>query len=136
MQCSQEFLGDLAYEEHKRSGHRTIGISLNPVPAGIPVEAVADQSFIDNVERINREKQEGLAPTTHNDNPNQAPDGSKLEVPEPKQIQLTYVYTGECPTCRKPVSTIELDVKDAHFVVAYCETCKKQLHESEEKNLK
>jgi hypothetical protein len=47
---------------------------------------------------------------------------SNPALPEP--IVLTYVFTGQCPTCRTYVETLELEVEGKLFMVAYCSTCK------------
>lgn len=128
MECNQEFASDALFQQHKQSGHQTKGSSLEP----LPTTAMPTPEFMEAVQRIEAEV---LAPSPKLNNPAVALDGTKLEVPEPKPIKLKYVFEGDCPTCRKPVSTLELQVKDSHFVIAYCETCKQQLQEREEKNL-
>lgn len=48
---------------------------------------------------------------------------------EPKPLVLFYRYEGDCPTCFKGVDTIELEngKKSKVSMVAWCNTCKKQL---------
>jgi predicted rRNA methylase YqxC with S4 and FtsJ domains len=53
------------------------------------------------------------------------------QSPVIKSIKLKYVYEGQCTKCNSPISTIELDVKDSHVVVAYCQRCNLQLDQKE-----
>lgn len=118
------------------------------LPPGVPSEALPDQAFLDTIARI-----EGVDP---------APDPTAIEAHKremeamlaaaPKQeptkpkevrkIELTYVYTGDCPTCKNPVITLESDIDlgkaggKKHFVSAFCINCKKQIFSREEKDLK
>lgn len=46
--------------------------------------------------------------------------------PDRKPIQLTYVFTGNCPTCGKHVETLELDVGNDHFCIAFCTACREK----------
>lgn len=43
-----------------------------------------------------------------------------------KPIKLTYLYEGQCETCGKEVTTLEMDVKSEHFVLAYCTACREK----------
>ena len=57
-----------------------------------------------------------------------------VQISEPiktNPIRLKYLYEGDCPNCRRGVSTLELDVASKHYVVAYCVFCKNQ-HEQRE----
>lgn len=126
MPCGMEFPSEASFQQHKDSGHTTKGGLL------MPPSAVPSPEFMETVQRL---EAQALTPTVPLADPTKAPDGSELKLPEAKPIVLTYVYTGDCPTCIKPISTLELNVKDSHFVVAYCEICKKQLNEREERDL-
>ena len=46
-----------------------------------------------------------------------------------KGITLTYKYVGDCNSCGKEVDTLDMDVGKEHFVVAWCNACKKKLAE-------
>lgn len=46
-------------------------------------------------------------------------------------ITLEYIFKGECPACKRGVSTLELEVASKYYAVAYCVFCKKQ-HEQRE----
>ena len=55
--------------------------------------------------------------------------------PKPKKVAkekvempvLTYKYEGECDKCRNPVDTLVVDVSGKVNVIAYCQTCKRQV---------
>lgn len=109
------------------------------LPPGIPQDALPSEEFMKTIERL-----EG--PVT-DPAEKQALDAHKQEMESrlsslqpppivPSPIVLTYRYTGTCPDCNKEVSTLELDIKDTHAVVAYCANCNKQLQSREEKDLK
>ena len=55
--------------------------------------------------------------------------------PKPKPIELTYVYTGLCPTCGGQISTLEIDIDKKHFCIAHCNRCNKQHDTREVKKL-
>lgn len=123
--CSLDFPNDADYYLHKKGGHADKSKG-NPI-VGPGIEP--PQDFIEAVKRIEAKKDE--PPPA----PPPAPDQPRPTMPDPNPIVLTYSYTGDCPTCRNPVSTLELDVKDLHCIVAYCPRCNKQLSSREEKKL-
>lgn len=41
-------------------------------------------------------------------------------------IQLTYLWKGNCQTCGKTVDTLEIDVGEEHYCIAFCTACKTQ----------
>ena len=115
MPCNQEFSSEASYLKHKESGHTTKGQALEgPGDVSAPTP-----EFLEAVARIESQKDE------------QPPTPERPQLPDPKPIALTYVYTGDCPSCRRQPSTLELQVKDTFFVIAYCDNCKKQLMEKE-----
>ena len=130
IKCNYEFPSDAIYETHKKSGHQFMsnGTPLedpNPqpeVPPGIPSESLPTPEFIAQVQAMETPQPEEPAPT---------PSTHPTELPPVKELKLTYVWVGECETCRIPPTTIELDVKDSHFVVAVCDRCKQQLQSQE-----
>ena len=109
--CGMEFPSEEAFQAHKDGGHKTKGDIVSPVTASLP-----NQDFIDAVNRIEKK-----------DTPSKEDQQKDLKMPEPKPISLTYLYVGECPTCRGPVTTLEIDIEKIHMCICYCNNCKKQL---------
>ena len=105
--CNQEFPSEASFQEHKKSGHKTKGVSL-VAPQGTPTP-----EFLEQVQRIEGKKE--------------PVDNTNLKMPDPKPISLTYVFVGECPSCHGPVTTLEVDVEKEHVCICYCNNEKKQL---------
>lgn len=47
---------------------------------------------------------------------------------EPKEIELEYRFSGDCPAHFSPVSTLSAEVDGKSVIFAYCELCKKNVH--------
>lgn len=60
---------------------------------------------------------------------------TKPQTPSAQPIQLTYKYTGACENGHQ-VATLETDVENKHFAIAYCLQCNKQVESREVANLK
>lgn len=124
--CSLDFPDDATFLVHKKSGHvdkskglPVVGPDQNP-----------DPEFAATVARIEAKKNEPETP------PEPVPNlPARPEIPDPKPVKLTYHYEGECPTCRNPVTTLELDIDSTHAVIAHCVKCNKQLEARKEKKL-
>lgn len=130
--CSLDFPTDADFLVHKKSGHTdmTKGTPLDgPSAVVVGPDIKPTEEFAAQVARIEAKANE---PPPAPPKPN-FPERPIL--PDPKPITLTYNYIGECPTCRNPVSTLELDVAKVHCVVAFCARCNKQLASREEKKL-
>lgn len=130
--CNFKFISEEAFQVHKQSKH-TIFVNGTPIedptppqepviPDGIPPEALPSPEFIQQVQEMEKAKQ-----ADQDSKPSQHPN----ELPPAKELKLTYLWVGECPTCRIPPTSIELDVRDIHFVVAICDRCKAQLDSKE-----
>lgn len=122
--CSMEFSTETDYVIHKKGGHVDKSKGLLVVGPNSEV----DPEFAATVARIEAKKNE--PPTPDTPAPVQRP-----ELPDPKPVKLTYHFEGECPTCRNPVTTLELDIDSTHAVIAHCVKCNKQLEARKEKNL-
>lgn len=125
--CSVEFPSDAVYLKHKKSGHALmdqatpIGEVATPTPPpGVPATAMPSPEFIEQVKRIEQEKEK---PAESHSTASQHPS----ELPAAQPLILTYKYVGECPEHRNPVDTLELDVAKEHFCVAYCPSGKHQV---------
>lgn len=116
-QDNQSFPTHEALKEHKLSGHVTRGETTT--------NQEMNPEFLETLKAM-KEAEQAKANTAKN----LAPDGTELKLPTPKPlapIRLTYLYEGDCPNDRTPISTLELDIKETHFVIAVCLTCKDQL---------
>lgn len=123
--CSLEFSTEADFTVHKSSGHVDKSKGLTLVGPGVE----PDPDFAATIARIEAKKNEPqvmTAPPVHSPRP---------ELPELQAVQLIYKYTGDCPTCRTPVSTLELDLDQTHAVIAHCVKCNKQLEVRKEKKL-
>lgn len=127
IQCSVEFPSDALYVKHKKSGHKLMDqatpLDAPPVPTpppGVPTESMPSEEFMEAVKRIEdkdkTQASEGSAPSQH-----------PSELPPTAPIILTYFYKGECPDHRVAIETLELDVENNHFCVAYCAVGKHQV---------
>jgi len=109
---NQSFPSLEALEAHERSGHQIPGtptknVEINP-------------EFAETLQRIKEaEKAKQLAPTEK-----QIIEHPK--APEIKPLKLEYTFTGT-DQAGHPVTTLEIDINDTHFVIAYCEVEKTQI---------
>lgn len=123
MKCSLEFSTESEFSVHKSGGHVDKSKGLPLVGPGVE----PDPEFAATVARLEAKASEPVQTTPPVPTP-------RPELPDPKPIVLTYHYEGDCPTCRNPITTLELDV-DTHAVIAYCTRCNKQLEVRKEKKL-
>jgi len=131
-QCNVEFPSDALYLVHKKAGHKgglekATPIEAPPLPTpppGVMPESAPSPEFLEMVSRIERKKE---TPPESNPTPSQHPS----ELPQSKPISLEYHYSGECPDCRTPIATLEIDVEKKHFCIAFCSSENKQLQSRE-----
>lgn len=136
VQCSMNFLSYDEYEQHKRSGHTIPGITIvdpgQSLPSGIPMSALPDEDFAQRIKEM--EESQATPPTdpitAEAHKKEMAARLEDLKV-KPKTLILTYQWTGDCPTCVKAVSTLELKVEKRCFSIAFCDQCRNQINQRE-----
>ena len=126
-QCNVEFPSDADYLLHKKANHSKETLKGNrletSIPSGVPPEALPSPEFIATINRLESQKQE--------EEPSSRPSQHPTELPAAAPIKLTYVWTGECSEHRRPVSSLELDVAEKHFSIAFCPAGNHQIEAKE-----
>lgn len=124
--CNMVFPSEQSFESHKTSGHSTPGTLID----------TPDAEFVQRIQEL--EQAQATPPTDPveaDKHKKEMEERLKAITPEPKKVQLTYFYTGDCDVCLKPVTTLEVDVDGKHHVIAYCTNDNKQLIQREVANL-
>src|SRR5690349_21021461 len=100
IKCNLEFPNDTIYLAHKQSGHTShldkaarLDEPPTPIPPpGVPKEALPSPEFMEQIQRIEAEKQKALSeqekPVESNSRPSQHPS----ELPAASPVMLTYRY--------------------------------------------
>jgi hypothetical protein len=106
-----EFPNMLALKAHEMTGHQTRPDKVLPVdPRGDHPSAT--------------ELKAGKVPVKK---PDTLPPPPVDPEQPPKPLKLQYAWTGQCPTCRDSVKTIEIEMGGHNVIVAYCVRCDKKL---------
>lgn len=140
IKCNMSFPSEKEFEAHKASGHTIPGTPIDApdqqLPPGIPSNALPDAEFMQRIQEL--EQAQATPPTDPIEaekHKKEMEERLKAITPEPKKVQLTYFYTGDCDVCLKPVTTLEVDVDGKHHVIAYCTQDNKQIIQREVANL-
>lgn len=106
MQCNEEFGSLQELQEHMKKTH----IQTRRQEFKVPVDR--------SIPNINPVKDKPLEPQIK----------AKPFVPVPPDpIKLEYVYHGQCPQCRNNITTLNINISDNEYRIAWCEGCKLQL---------
>ena len=117
------FTTEQLYKEHKAT--HTL-----PLPEGITPEMLPDEEFIKKVKEIESPKPIINNPVLSNPPPlnidpkssttNVLPKVDQLPLPEKKPLELTYKWSGQCPTHGYDVQTLTVNIGRSFVVIAYC----------------
>lgn len=100
---------------------RMINQNVPPLPTGVTPSDLPSPEFLQTVAEMDAAKLTPKPPVTQ---------PTVKITPPANPIQLTYRYTGNCPTGHA-VATLEMDVEGKHFVVAYCLAESRQIESRE-----
>lgn len=139
-QCNMKFTSAALLTEHEKSGHQLPGepITKDIIPPGVPLATPEMLAVVERQRKRELEQAKQVAQSTPPPSVNTLPDGTVVTTPEPPKpepIKLTYLYIGQHDKCMGQVKTLEVDVKDSHVVLAYCQNCNIQIESREEKKL-
>ena len=103
---------------------RFIKNNVPPLPNGVTPADLPSPEFMEVAKQID-------SPQPHTITTAKPP----TIITEKKPLELTYKYIGNCENGHS-VSTLEMDVEEKHFVVAFCLQCNKQVESREVVSLK
>lgn len=108
-------------EEHEKSGHVIKGINTK--------NQEINPELAETLKQI-REAEKAKEAVANK----QAPEGTELKLPDPTPLKLEYNFTGTDPAGH-PVTTLEIEINESHFVIGYCNTERKQIVSHQVRNL-
>lgn len=107
------------------------------LPPGVSPADLPDPDFLATIAEMEKEAARPQKPVLPQTTKSQGivENSPPRPVTEKKPITLTYKYTGQ-DEVGHDVATLETDVADKHFAIAYCLQCNKQIESREVANLR